>query len=169
VLAPWFYLYFAALWLVITGTLAHWSGWVALAERFRSDAPVEGDRFRFASGSMGRRWIPVSYGNCLFVTVTPSGLRLSLFLPLRFLSPPLWVPWTAVESVIQKRILFVSVTTLVLKETWPRITLRGAAGRALYAACTAARPELLTLGATNYSPFKIFHRPQHVSRSTRAS
>jgi hypothetical protein len=151
---PWLYLYFAALWLGITGLLAHWSGWATLAERFRSDAPVEGDRFRFASGSMGRRWIPVSYGNCLFVTVTPSGLRLSLFLPFRFLSPPLWVAWADLEAVIQKRFLLVSVTTLVLKETWPRITLRGAAGRALYAACTAARPELLTPTATITSPFK---------------
>jgi hypothetical protein len=26
---PWFFLYFAALWLGVTGILAHWSGWAA--------------------------------------------------------------------------------------------------------------------------------------------
>ena len=150
----WFLPCFAVLWLAVTGILAYWSGWATLAERFRFHDSVQGERFRFASGSMGRRWIPVSYGNCLFVTVTPSGLRLSLFVPFRFLSPPLWVAWADLEAVIQKRFLLVSVTTLVLKETWPRITLRGAAGRALYAACTAARPELLTPTATSHSPFK---------------
>jgi hypothetical protein len=103
---------------------------------------------------MGRRWIPVSYRNCLFVTVTPTGLRLSVFLPFRFLSPPLFVPWTDVESVIQTRILFMTVTTLVLKEAWPRIALRGAAGKAIAEACIAGRPDLLTQVGTNLSPFK---------------
>jgi hypothetical protein len=152
---PWFFLYFGLLWFGVSGVLAYWSGWATLAERFRSDDSVEGDRFRFVSGSMGRRWIPVSYGNCLFVTVTPTGLRLSLFLPFRFLSPPLFLPWSAVESVIQKRILLMGVMTLALKEVWPRIALRGAAGKAVYDACIAARPDLLLpADATNTSPFK---------------
>jgi hypothetical protein len=149
----WFFPCFAAMWFGGTGLLAHWSGWATLATRFRCDETVEGKRFRFASGSMGRRWIPVSYGNCLFVTVTPTGLRLSLFLPFRFLSPPLFVPWTAVASVIQRRILFMSFTSLVLDNAWPRITLRGAPGEEIYEACVGARPELLTRDATNPSPF----------------
>jgi hypothetical protein len=151
---PWFFLYFGLLWFAVTGILAHWSGWATLAERFRSDDSVQGELFRFASGSMGRRWIPVSYGNCLFVTVTPRGLHLSLFLPFRFLSPPLWVAWSDVESVMQKRILLTSVTTLVLKEAWPRITLRGSAGKAIYEACIAARHDVSTPDAANSSPFK---------------
>jgi hypothetical protein len=151
---PWFFLYFGLLWFGVTGVLAHGSGWATLAERFRSDDSVQGERFRFASGSMGRRWVPVSYSNCLFVTVTPTGLRLSVFLPFRFLSPPLWIAWTDVESVSQKRILLMRVTTLVLREAWPRVSLRGAAGTAIYEASTAARPELLTPDGTNLSPFK---------------
>jgi len=140
----WFFPAFAAMWLGISGLLAHWSGWVNLAERFRSDGAIDGIRFRFASGSIGRRWLPVGYGKCLFVTVAPMGLRLSLFLPFRYSSPPLFVPWTAVASVVQKRTRPMSVTTLVLYDTWPQISLRGAPGKAIYEACRTARPDLLT-------------------------
>jgi len=138
----WFFPAFAAMWVGVTGLLAHLSGWATLAARFPSDDPVDGQRFRFASGSLGWRWVPVHYGNGLFVTVSPTGLRLSLFLPFRFLSPPLFVPWTAVESLMRKRIVFVTFTTLVLKGAWPRITLRGSSAQPLYQACSTARPDL---------------------------
>jgi hypothetical protein len=148
---PWFFLYFGVLWIGLTGLLARVSGWATLAQQFRSDESIEGQRFRFSSGSMGRRWIPVSYNNCLFVTVTATGLRLSLFPLFRFLSPSMFIPWTAVESITQKRILFVRFTTLVLREAWPQIALRGAAGDAIYNTCLAARPELSRPDATHPS------------------
>jgi hypothetical protein len=66
---PWFFEYFARFLIGVTSLLAYVSGWTALAQRFRSDGAIEGERFRFASGSMGRRWKQVTYGNCLFVTV----------------------------------------------------------------------------------------------------
>ena len=141
--SKWLLPVFAALGFGGTGLLARLSGWATLAERFRSDAPVDGTRFRFASGSLGRGWFPVSYGSCLFVTVNSMGLRLSLFLLFRFSSPPLFVPWTAVESIVQKRILFIRFTTLVLHGTWPRVTLQGRSAAALYRACTTARPDLI--------------------------
>jgi hypothetical protein len=144
----WFFPLFAVMWFAITSLLAHWGGWVTLAEHFRSDGTRDGRRFRFASGSVGRSWMRVSYGGCLFVTITSTGLQLSLFLPFRFQSPPLFVPWTAVASVVQKRILLSRVTTLVLHDTWPRINLRGAPAKAVYEACTAARPELLASAVT---------------------
>lgn len=142
-MAPsWILLLFVAMWTGVTGLLAHLGGWATLAQRFQSDAPVQGTRFRFASGALGRQSFPVNYSSCLFVKVNTMGLRLSLFLPFRFLSPPLFVPWTAVESVEQKRMLFIRFTTFVLQGTWPRITLNGAAAEAVYQACRAARPDL---------------------------
>src|SRR5580704_5661625 len=90
--SEWFFPLFVLWWLFLTGLLAYFGGWTSLAGRLRADGPdvpVDGKRFRFASGSLGRRFFPVSYGNCLFVVVAPQGLRLSIFLPFRFLSPPL--------------------------------------------------------------------------------
>jgi len=134
----WIFPAFAAMWLGLTGLLARLGGWTTLAGRFQSNEPVDGERFRFASGSLGSRWCPVSYGGCLFVTVAPTGVRLSLFLPFRFLSPPFFVPWTAVESVTQKKGLFMRSTTLTLQGTWPRLTLRGAPAQAVHVNIVAA-------------------------------
>jgi hypothetical protein len=64
----WFVALFVLWWLFLTGLLAYLGGWTKLAGRFRADGPgvpVDGERFRFASGSLGRRAFPVSYGNCL--------------------------------------------------------------------------------------------------------
>jgi hypothetical protein len=154
------FLYFVAMWFGVTGLLAYAGGWARLANAFPAEMPVPGDRFRFVSGSMGLRFVPVSYGNCLFVTVSPSGLRISIFFPFRFLSPPLFVPWSAMESVTQGRyFLLMRSTVLVIKEQWPRISLRDAAGDAAYRAFLASRSgehpdtEAAILARSNRSPF----------------
>jgi hypothetical protein len=125
----WFPALFVAMWLVITGVLAHLSGWASLAALFRAESRVEGVRFWFVSGSLGRRFLPVSYGNCLFVTVSPKGLYLSIFFPFRFLSPPLFVPWSRVESAVERRSLFMPYVVISVRDHWARISLRGASGR----------------------------------------
>ena len=73
--------------------------------------------------------MPVSYGNCLFVTVNTQGLYLSIFFPFRFLSPPLFIPWSRVESIQERRILFVTHYVILIRDNWSRITLRGTPGR----------------------------------------
>jgi hypothetical protein len=125
----WFPALFVAMWLVSSGLVAHLCGWASLAERFRADSRPEGERFRFVSGSMGWRFLPVSYGNCLFVTVSPQGLYLSILFPFRFLSPPLFVPWSRVETVIERRILIIRYVIIRIRDHWARISLRGASGR----------------------------------------
>src|SRR5215475_7265121 len=91
---PWFFLFFAVLWIGVGASLAWASGWRALAERFRSAGPIEGERFRFASGWLGAsKWFPVHYKGALFITVGRDGFLLSLFFPFRLGSPPLFIPW----------------------------------------------------------------------------
>jgi len=125
----WFFPFFALFWAGITGLLAILGGWASLATYFRAEGRVEGERFRFVSGSMGIRFLPVSYGNCLFVTVNEAGFRLSIFFPFRILSPPLFIPWKSVASVESKRLLFFRYTVVHLRDQWPRISIRGNAGR----------------------------------------
>jgi hypothetical protein len=116
-------------WAGICGLLALLGGWAGLATYYRADGPVEGERFRFVSGSMGIRFLPVSYGSCLFVAVNEAGFRLSIFFPFRIMSPPLFIPWKSVASVESTRFLFFPYTVVHLRDQWPRISIRGNAGR----------------------------------------
>jgi hypothetical protein len=123
---------FAALWFGMSALLAHWGGWAHLARKYRTRDAAEGECFRFVSGSMGNRFMPVNYGNCLFIAVNASGIRLSILFPFRFQSPPLYVPWLDVESVSEKRFLFLfRYVVITVKEHWPRISLWGRAGQAV--------------------------------------
>jgi len=127
----WFLLGFALLWLGMSALLALLSGWTSLARNFRADQPGQGERFRFVSGSMGAPLLPVGYGRSLFVTVDDEGFGLSILFLFRFLSPPLFIPWRAVESVEAKQSLFSRYTVVRLRGHWPAISIRGEVGERL--------------------------------------
>jgi len=127
----WFLPLFALMWLVITGLLSCIGGWASLARAFPARNEVDGERFRFRSGSLGRRYFPVRYGNCLFVTINQTGFRLSILFPFRFLSPPIYVPWDDVVAVEEKRLFFFRYYVLSIRDHWSRISVRGAPGRSL--------------------------------------
>ena len=55
---------------------------------------------------MGWRFFPVNYSSCLFVVVNEFGFEMSVFPLFRSLSPPLFIPWVAVESVREGRYFF---------------------------------------------------------------
>jgi hypothetical protein len=125
----WFIPVFVVFWLVITGLLSILGGWYTLSKQFQTSASIDGQRFRFASGSFGRYPFPVTaYGNCLFVTVADTGLRIAILFPFRFLSPPIFVPWEAVAAVESKTFLFFKYCVIRLRRGWPAIAIRGAAG-----------------------------------------
>jgi hypothetical protein len=125
----WFFPMFAVMWFGITGLLAHVGGWASLASTFRATQPAIGERFRFVSGSMGAKFFPVSYGGCLFFAVSDTGIHLSILFPFRFLSPPLFIPWSQVESVTPKRFLFSRYTSIRVCDQWPTISVRGNASK----------------------------------------
>jgi hypothetical protein len=129
-LAPlWFVLLFAVMWLVITGVLSRVSGWASLAAQFRATQPTGGENFRFVSGSMGKKGFPVGYRNCLSVSVGERGLGLTMLFLFRLGSPPLFIPWSDVESVEEKKVFFVRCVVVCLRNQWPAISLQGSAGK----------------------------------------
>ncbi len=130
---------FVGLWLAVAALLSRMGGWSGLAKVFGAPGPVEGERFRFASGSMGKDFAPVNYNNCLFVTVNGEGLRLSVLFLMRFRSPPLFIPWSSVESVNESKVFLSTVHEITIRGHWPKITLRGAAGQAAHAAYSTYR------------------------------
>jgi hypothetical protein len=125
----WFLALFGVMWLGITGLLAHLSGWARLAARFRASEPPNGERFRFASGSLGAKMFPVNYGGCLFVAVSGAGVHFSILFLFRFQSPPLFIPWSQIESVDEKCSLLSQYTVIRVRGEWPIISLRGRAGQ----------------------------------------
>lgn len=119
-------------WLAASALIARMAGWASLAQRFRTQDDYEGQRFSFNSASMGHRIWPVNYGNCLFVTIGSRGIRLSVLFPFRFQHPPLFLPWSAVESVTEKRYFKIfRHAVIVVKDRWPQIRLRGSAADAV--------------------------------------
>jgi hypothetical protein len=70
----------------------------------------------------------VNYNACLSVVVGNGGFGLSLFLPFRFQSPPLFIPWSQVESVEWKKVFFLRYVVVRVRNQWPLIAIRGKAG-----------------------------------------
>lgn len=124
--SPWFLAFFAAMWFGACGLLAVLSGWASFASEWRALAEPKGDRFRMRSGSIGMRFFPVGYGNCLTVTVSEQGLGLSLLFLFRFMCPPLFIPWSQIASVKEGRFLFVQHVVVQPANHWSRIKLYGA-------------------------------------------
>jgi hypothetical protein len=135
----WFFPLFVLMWFGISGLLSLLSGWRGLASRFPGSEAAQGDNYRFASGSMGIPYFPVNYSNCLFVTVNEKGFRVAVFFLFRFLSPPLFVPWSQVESVVEKRFLFLRYAAVRIRENWPILSFYGKAGKSILRAY-ASRP-----------------------------
>lgn len=126
----WFVPLFLCLWLVVCAVSAHLGGWHSLSKEYRTKETIQGEHFRFASGSMGRWPFPVTaYGSCLFLTVNDSGFRLSILFVFRFLSPALFIPWSAVKTVEDRRFLFARYTLIRLTRGWPTVSVRGRAGQ----------------------------------------
>ena len=124
--SPWFMAFFAAMWFAVTALLAALSGWASLAAQWRANEDPVGERFRMRSGSIGVRFFPVSYGNCLTVTVSERGLGLSLLFLFRLLSPPLFIPWSQISSVKEGNSLFFRHVVIQPANHWSRIKLYGA-------------------------------------------
>lgn len=125
----WFIPLFALMWFGIGGLLSLLSGWWSLASRFRATDTIQGENFRFVSGSMGLRFFPVNYSSCLFVTINDEGFRVAILFVFRFLSPPLFIPWEGVESMVENRFLFMRYAAIRIRENWPMLSFYGRAGK----------------------------------------
>ena len=132
VFSMWFIPTFVVGWLCVCSLLAYFAGWPKLAVRFRSSQPVEGERFRFTSGSIGMStWFPVNYRSCLFFTVNDVGFRISVLFIFRLFSPPLFIPWADVEAVTEKRLWFFRHAVISIRDSKTKIMVLGRAGRCI--------------------------------------
>lgn len=143
----WLVLLLALLWLGACALLARIGGWSTLAGSYRAKYPPIGERFSFVSASIGTARFPISYKGCLFVVVNRHGFHVSVLFPFRFRSPPLFIPWSAVESITEKQFLRTFGVTVRLRNCWPIISVPGRAGhiiREAHAGSSSARTLLVS-------------------------
>lgn len=128
---------FFAMLLGISALLAVASGWRSLARRFPPVVQLDGERFHFASAKMGRvPWFPVNYGGCLVVTITSTGLAVSIYMPFRLLCPEFFVPWAQVESVQEQASALSRRTVVRIRGSSVWLSFRGAPGQRVLAMFT---------------------------------
>jgi hypothetical protein len=93
---PFFFVFFAIMWISILYLLAIVSGWNALSRRFRLQGRFYGESWPFRSARMR---FYVHFGNCLTVGADKSGLYLAVFPIFRPGLPPLLIPWSEVVVI----------------------------------------------------------------------
>ena len=108
------------LWVGVLHLLAAVGGWNALARCYPDEASSEGERFRFQSAQFG--W--VNYNNCVNVTVSPDGLRLSLLAPFRMGHHPICLPWRDIRVELRKSWLISVGVLSFAKEPTVAVRLR---------------------------------------------
>lgn len=138
-----FPLFFAAIWLSVTGLLAVMSGWRQLATQYVSRQPSQGKDFYMVSGTVGSAAFPVSYNNCLTVFIASNGFYIQPIALLAFFSPKLFIPWRDVE-VIKTSYLFFPVWRIRVKNSWVAFAFYSSFGSVMLEAWTASRSSLET-------------------------
>jgi hypothetical protein len=93
-------LIFIFCWIALSILIARLSGWARLASHYRTDAPPDGNRFRFQSAGMR---FGTNYGGCLTVGVNRIGLYLAVWFLFRFGHPPLVISWRDITMTERKK------------------------------------------------------------------
>lgn len=123
--SPWFFVFFLAMWCTITGLLSTLSGWRSMATHWRAQGENSGNIYRFVSGTIGAKSFPVRYGSCLTITVSEQGMGLVVLFPFRFMSPPIFIPWSQIVSITDGKTFFVRHVLIQPHNHWARIKLHG--------------------------------------------
>ena len=89
-----FPIYLLCLWFLVAAIISFVGGWFSLAKVYRTRAPFNGTKWKMQSGQM--RWL-ANYNNVLTLGASPEGLYLASMFLLRFMHPPLLVPWSEIK------------------------------------------------------------------------
>ena len=133
----WFLLLFVIAWPGTCAIISLTGGWHRLAKKFHSTSEIDGEKFRFASMSLGTGLFPVRYRHTLFVTVGRAGITMSVNFLFRVLHPPLFIPWSAVEIVRPETSWLVTHTAVYIRGFDKRLLFRGRTGKKILATFNA--------------------------------
>jgi len=122
-------------WLAASAVVSRLGGWRSLARRFGANDAPRGAVF--LNQTVGLAPL-VAYRACIHLTVASSGLHLEPMVLLRFMHPPLSVPWSQVASCARNDGVFAKRVTLTFGDGAGRIRIAGEAAPAIEAAWRAA-------------------------------
>jgi hypothetical protein len=97
--------FIVAVWVSALGFVARLGGWSRLAAAYPLRERFQGERKRFASGSLlGGSFfgLPCDYNGSLTLGANPDGLLVAVLPVLRPGHPPLFIPWQDITARVEK-------------------------------------------------------------------
>lgn len=99
-------------------------GWKSLAEKYRFDDKSEGERIGITSLSVNS----ANYNNAIVVKYNYNGLYLKTIFLFRLFHPPVFIPWSEIKNVRDKKIFFIKLKELIIGNPFvAMITLKASA------------------------------------------
>jgi hypothetical protein len=121
-----------SLLLFISTVLSVKSGWHRIAKQFPYQAQTEYRNFYFVRMSLGSGLFPVAYGGAAIVRLSPNGLGISVIFLLRFLHPPMFIPWSVVTRCEREKHPYYEVTKLSIHGEESEFAFYGKLGESVY-------------------------------------
>ena len=128
----WFPIAVFASVLFISGILSTRSGWRRIAARFPDRDGAEHRKYFPVRMSLGIGTVPVAYGGCVIVRLHPDGLGLKVIFPIRFMHPPLFIPWSEVAGCAREYTARYDVTRVTIRNEDSILSFYGKVGEDIY-------------------------------------
>jgi hypothetical protein len=149
-----FFLLFSIIWCCVIAAIACIGGWRELARSFPAEQTTfrisgadDEQRFHYASMSMGPKYFPTNYGNCLTIRVSGEGIDVKVWPMFRVLHPPLRIPWQAIQRC-ERETFFLAFqrTAICLENQRDAVRFYGAAGKKIFEAWSQQQAPKLSGG-----------------------
>jgi hypothetical protein len=74
----------------------------------------------------------VAYGGAAIVRLSPHGLGISVIFLLRFLHPPMFIPWSEISRCVREKYPYYEVTKLSIRGEESEFAFYGKLGESMY-------------------------------------
>ena len=107
---PYFFpFFFIGMWVFVTYILSK-MGWSDLVENFKLERSFSGRRIGYISASINS----VNYQNSLILKCNEEGMYINSVIFFRLFHPAIFIPWSEIIDVRDKKILFTSYKELII-------------------------------------------------------
>jgi hypothetical protein len=100
---------FIGMWVLVSFILSR-KAWNKLVEKFRTDAPFDGNRIGIISADINS----VSYKNSLILKCNQQGIYLKTTFLFRLFHLPVLIPWKEIKETRDGKVLFIRTKELVI-------------------------------------------------------
>ena len=104
-----FPLFFIANWMFVVFILSK-LGWSKLLKKYSYNKPFIGRRIGFVSAKINL----TSYSNVIILKTNDEGFYMKVMFLFRFFHPPVFIPWSEIKNIEEKKVLFFSQIILTL-------------------------------------------------------